>query len=334
MEGLVDPAPPPVHGVAPGLRGDRGLRSPLVSAVPPVSLRSWRSSSQWASPPTRSTNCMAVPCGTRIPTPVLIAVTVAGLVGAVVLGVVGLSRVGWASDPVHGARARPRRGVQLGAFRGLFHSDLGFAAAWGSFPVLVGYVAQTGRLALAPVIAAAAAFALSAAQRRLSTPARTIRRRTNRAEGQITLDNGDVVPLDVRTLLAPLETALHAMSWGIVLLAAVLGDRPAALITQPPAASARCRNSRRHREPPTSELRDLGQSQGVSAEVTPEIGPDRIERAPGIFDIGPKPCADGQRRRHAVDRCHGMHLHQPFLVFDDRTTPGFLARHEPLLWTG
>ena len=83
-------------------------------------------------------------------------------------------------------------------------------------------MAQTGRLALAPVIAAAAAFALSAAQRRLSTPARTIRRRADRVEGQITLDNGDVVPLDVRTLLAPLETALHAMSWGIVLLAAAL----------------------------------------------------------------------------------------------------------------
>ncbi len=162
------------------------------------------------------------PLGTRIPTPVLIAVTVAGLVGAVVLGVIGLSRVGWPLIPfmVLGPVLVVAYNWEL--FGGLFHSDLGFAAAWGSFPVLVGYVAQTGRLALAPVIAAAAAFALSAAQRRLSTPARTIRRRANRVEGQITLDNGDVVPLDVRTLLAPLETALHAMSWGIVLLAAAL----------------------------------------------------------------------------------------------------------------
>ena len=162
------------------------------------------------------------PLGTRIPTPVLIAVTVAGLVGAVILGVIGLSRVGWPLIPfmVLGPALVVAYNWEL--FGGLFHSDLGFAAAWGSFPVLVGYVAQTGRLALAPVIAAAAAFALSAAQRRLSTPARTIRRRANRVEGQITLDNGDVVPLDVRTLLAPLETALHAMSWGIVLLAAAL----------------------------------------------------------------------------------------------------------------
>ena len=97
------------------------------------------------------------PLGTRIPTPVLIAVTVAGLVGAVVLGVVGLSRVGW-PDPLHGARARSRRRLQLGAFRGLFHSDFGFAAGRGSFPVLVGYVAQTGR-SLWPGDRAGAAFA-------------------------------------------------------------------------------------------------------------------------------------------------------------------------------
>ena len=162
------------------------------------------------------------PLGTRIPTPVLVAVTVAGLVGAVILGVIGLSRVGWPLIPfmVLGPVLVVAYNWEL--FGGLFHSDLGFAAAWGAFPVLVGYVAQTGRLALAPVIAAAAAFALSAAQRRLSTPARTIRRRADRVEGQITLDNGDVVPLDVRTLLAPLETALHAMSWSIVLLAAAL----------------------------------------------------------------------------------------------------------------
>jgi hypothetical protein len=162
------------------------------------------------------------PLGTRIPTPVLIAVTVAGLIGAVILGVIGLSRVGWPLIPfmVLGPVLVVAYNWEL--FGGLFHSDLGFALAWGSFPVLVAYVAQTGRLALAPVVAAAAAFALSAAQRRLSTPARMIRRRANRVEGQITLGNRDVLPLDARTLLAPLETALHAMSWGIVLLAAAL----------------------------------------------------------------------------------------------------------------
>jgi hypothetical protein len=72
------------------------------------------------------------------------------------------------------------------------------------------------------VIAAAAAFALSVAQRRLSTPARLIRRRVTAVEGRITLGSGEVVRIDERTLLAPLEKALGAMSWGVVLLAASL----------------------------------------------------------------------------------------------------------------
>jgi hypothetical protein len=162
------------------------------------------------------------PLGTRIPTPVLIAVTVAGLAGAVILGAAGLSRVGWPLIPfiVLGPLLVVAYNWEL--FGGLFHSDFGFALAWGSFPVLVAYVAQTGRLAVAPVIAAAAAFGLSAAQRSLSTPARMIRRRADHVEGQITLDNGEVLPLDARALLAPLETALRAMSWSVVLLAAAL----------------------------------------------------------------------------------------------------------------
>jgi hypothetical protein len=162
------------------------------------------------------------PLGTRIPTPVLTAVTFAGLAGAVVLGIVGLSRVGWPLIPfmVIGPVLVVAYNWEL--FGGLFHTDVGFALAWGSFPVLVAYVAQTGNLAIGPVLAAGAAFALSAAQRRLSTPARMIRRRSTAVEGQVTLATGEVIPLDARTLLAPLERALHAMSWGIVLAAAAL----------------------------------------------------------------------------------------------------------------
>jgi hypothetical protein len=88
--------------------------------------------------------------------------------------------------------------------------------------VLTAYTAQTGRLDLAPVLAGAAALALSAAQRRLSTPARTLRRRSVRVEGSITLADGQVTAVDQRSLLAPLEGALRAMSWGLILLAASL----------------------------------------------------------------------------------------------------------------
>lgn len=58
----------------------------------------------------------------------------------------------------------------------LLHSDLGFALAWGGFPVLVGYWAQAERLAVAPLLVAIAATLLSLAQRALSTPARYVRR--------------------------------------------------------------------------------------------------------------------------------------------------------------
>jgi hypothetical protein len=72
------------------------------------------------------------------------------------------------------------------------------------------------------VLAAGAALALSAAQRQLSTPARTLRRRSVGVEGSVTLADGQVTSLDQRALLAPLEGALRATSWGIVLLAAAL----------------------------------------------------------------------------------------------------------------
>jgi hypothetical protein len=162
------------------------------------------------------------PLGTHIRGGALIAVTVVGLAGAVALGIAGVSRVGWALVPFLVLGPLLVVAYNLELFGGAIHSDAGFALAWGSFPVLVAYVAQTGRLAISPVIAAAGAFALSAAQRQLSTPARLIRRRSIAVGGQITLESGDVLPIDERTLLRPLERALHAMSWAVVLLAASL----------------------------------------------------------------------------------------------------------------
>jgi hypothetical protein len=162
------------------------------------------------------------PLGTRIPAGALVAVTVIGLAGAVALGLAGVSRVGWALIPFLVLGPFLVVAYDLELFGGLIHNDAGFALAWGSFPVLVAYVAQTARLAIAPVLAAAAAFALSAAQRQLSTRARMIRRRSTAVGGQITLAGGGVVPIDERMLLAPLERALLAMSWAVVLLAAAL----------------------------------------------------------------------------------------------------------------
>ena len=162
------------------------------------------------------------PLRTRIPSAALTAVAAAGLAGAVGLGIAGLSRVGWGLLPflVIGPILVIAYNAEL--FGGIIHTDLGFAVAWGAFPVLTAYAAQTGGLAVAPVLAAAGALALSAAQRRLSTPARAIRRRTAHVDGTLTLSTGETMTIDSAALLAPLEHALRAMSWAIVLLAASL----------------------------------------------------------------------------------------------------------------
>ncbi len=81
-------------------------------------------------------------------------------------------------------------------FGGIVHTTAGFALAWGAFPVLTGYVAQTSDLRVGAVLAAGAAFALSWAQRVLSTPARRIRRSTRSVEGSLVQADGTVVPLD------------------------------------------------------------------------------------------------------------------------------------------
>jgi hypothetical protein len=162
------------------------------------------------------------PLRTSIPRSALIAVTVVGLAGALAFGVWGIIRVGWILLPFMIAGPLLVIGYNAELFGGLIHTDLGFAAAWGAFPALTGYVAQAGRLAIAPVLAAAAAMALSAAQRHLSTPARLLRRRTATVSGRVTLLSGEECELDAARLREPLEGALRSMSWGVVLLAAAL----------------------------------------------------------------------------------------------------------------
>ena len=162
------------------------------------------------------------PLRTRISGPVLVAVSVASLAGALGFGVYGVIRVGWTLVPFMVAGPVLVIAYNAELLHGVVHNDIGFAAAWGSFPVLTAYVAETGRLAVAPVLAAGAALGLSAAQRSLSTPARLLRRKSGAVSGQVVLADGQVLELDRARLLAPLEHALRAMSWGMVLLAAAL----------------------------------------------------------------------------------------------------------------
>lgn len=159
------------------------------------------------------------PLRTEIAGTVLWVAAAAGLIGAVGLGIAGVTRIGPWLLPFIAVGVLFVFAYNLELLDGRLHGDFWFALSWGAFPVLTGYFAQTGRLSIAAVAAAAAAYALSSGQRSLSTPARTLRRRSRSVTGTVTMDDGSSVTLDEATLLRPLERALRAFSWGVVVLA-------------------------------------------------------------------------------------------------------------------
>jgi hypothetical protein len=159
------------------------------------------------------------PLRTEIPGIVLWVVAAAGLIGATGLGIAGVTRIGPWLLPFIAVGVLFVFAYNLELLDGRLHGDFWFALSWGAFPVLTAYFAQTGRLSIAAVAAAAAAYALSSGQRSLSTPARTLRRRSRSVTGTVTMDDGSSVTLDEATLLRPLERALRAFSWGVVVLA-------------------------------------------------------------------------------------------------------------------
>lgn len=162
------------------------------------------------------------PLRTGIPNWALLTACVVGISGALVLGTFGVLEVGVVLVPF--LVVGPLLVVSYNAdlFRGVFHTDLGFALSWGAFPVLTAYVAQAGTLSWSAALAAAGATTLSLAQRSLSTPARQLRRRVVEVQGAVVLGDGSESRLDRHGLLAPLERSLRALTWASVLLAAAL----------------------------------------------------------------------------------------------------------------
>jgi hypothetical protein len=162
------------------------------------------------------------PLGTRIPDRVLVVASIAGVATAVALGVAGLGRVGPILVPFIVVGPVLVVAYNLELFGGRLHTDVGFALSWGAFPVVTAYVAQAAKVDGAALLGAAAAFALSYAQRSLSTPARLLRRRVQHAEGTLTFDDGELRPINAEMLLRPLERTLRALSWTVVLLAGAM----------------------------------------------------------------------------------------------------------------
>lgn len=162
------------------------------------------------------------PLHTTIPSAWLVGLGIGGLLVACALGFVGVATLGPGLLPFIAIGPALVLGYNLELFGGLIHTDLGFAAAWGAFPVLVGYFVQAERIDLTALLGATAALGLSLAQRSLSTPARALRRRTACVDGSITMNDGSVQALDAHALLDPLERALSSLSWATVALALAL----------------------------------------------------------------------------------------------------------------
>ena len=162
------------------------------------------------------------PLGTAIGDRTLVAAAAVSLAGAVGLGAYGVLRVG--PPLVAFIAVGPLLVVAYNAelFGGVVHTDVGFAAAWGAFPVLTAYAAQTDGLSGTAVVAAFGAFALSLAQRSLSTPVRRLRRSVRDVHGVEAMADGTEVAFGRAQLLAPMERALKLLSWAVVLLAAAL----------------------------------------------------------------------------------------------------------------
>ena len=99
------------------------------------------------------------PLRTEIPSATLAAAAIIGLTVAVGIGIVGVVEVGWVLLPFVVVGPLLALVYNLELFGGVVHTDLGFALAWGAFPVVTAYVAQTDSINAAALIAALGATA-------------------------------------------------------------------------------------------------------------------------------------------------------------------------------
>src|SRR6266550_3331074 len=155
------------------------------------------------------------PLGTRIPSSVLLALGSLALVGAVALGIAAAAMLGpwFLAIVVIGVLLVISYGLELP----IVHSDIGFALAWGGFPV-VASAAANGAAPLPTIVVAVGATLLSLAQRRLSTPVRRIRRKALEVSGTVRFRDGATESLDRGALIAGPEAGLRLLWLAMVAL--------------------------------------------------------------------------------------------------------------------
>jgi hypothetical protein len=159
------------------------------------------------------------PLRTRLTDRTLIALAASGLGAAVAVGITGAIVVSPLLIPLVIAGALLALAYNLELFGGRLHNDTWFALAWGGFPAFTGYFANALTVTPAGLLITGACCLTSLAQRRLSTPARDLRRRTTAVEGTQRFNDGHVETLDAERIADPLEGALRALGVAHVLLA-------------------------------------------------------------------------------------------------------------------
>jgi hypothetical protein len=162
------------------------------------------------------------PLATGLSRRTLLALAVVSLLGAVAIGVAGAIVVSALLVPlvIVGGLFLPAYNLEWAG--GRLHGDVWFAIGWGAFPAFTGYFVNSLKIALPGVLMALGCLVLSVAQRRLSSPARELRRRTSSVAGVRTLADGSTEQLSLARLLAPLDGALAALSLAVVLTACAL----------------------------------------------------------------------------------------------------------------
>jgi hypothetical protein len=162
------------------------------------------------------------PLRTEIPRAALATLAAVAILGAVAIGIVGaVVATPWlALFVAAGAAVVVVYNLELGG--GRFHNDTWFALAWGAFPLVTAYFATAERLDAVALAGGVFAYALSRAQRLLSTPVRDIRRRVARVEGSLERRDGTREALTAELLLRGKERALRALTLAVVTLALAL----------------------------------------------------------------------------------------------------------------
>jgi len=159
------------------------------------------------------------PLRTSIPDKVLVAAAVIAIAFSITIGIEGARHTTLLLVPFVAVGAFIVLAYNLEWFGGVFHSDRWFAIAWGAFPSFTASYAGALRVTIPAVLTAISCYALSVAQRSLSTPVRDLRRRTASVSGSIRRTDGSILSIDASLLRHAPERALRAISLALPLAA-------------------------------------------------------------------------------------------------------------------